>query len=232
MVVRVNVLNTKYVVVLLRSTLYLYGKPMSQDQTIAHYQPLLQSIAYQIVRCKADAEDIVQETFLKWLTLSPKSVENTKAYLVRAVKNNCLNHINSLRHKKEELLSQNNIAEIINRFKETSFAHLDIEIELAKALKVINTKLEPLERAVFLLKEVFDFDYEVLQVTLDKKKEHCRQLFCRAKKKLAEETSKINFDLPDTSSFMELFRKACDFGNPSELIVELKREFPRPNQKS
>ena len=204
---------------------------MSQDQTIAHYQPLLHSIAYNIVRCKADAEDIVQETFLKWLTLGPKGIDNTKAYLVRAVKNNCLNHINSLRHKKEELLSQTNIAEFINRFKETSIAHLDLESELAKALKVLNTKLEPLERAVFLLKEVFDFDYEVLQVTLDKKKEHCRQLFCRAKKKLAEETSKITFDLPDTSSFMEVFRKACDFGNASELIVELKRDVAHPNKK-
>ena len=207
-------------------------KPMSQDQKIAHYQPLLHAIAYNIVRCKADAEDIVQETFLKWLTLGPNTVENTKAYLITAVKNNCLNHINSLRHKKEELLSQSNLSEIINRFKETNFAHLDIEIELAKALKVLNSKLEPLERAVFLLKEVFDFDYDVLQVTFDKKKEHCRQLFCRAKKKLAEETSKINFDLPDSAVFMDLFRKACDFGNASELILELKREVARPNKKS
>jgi len=205
---------------------------MSQDQKIAHYQPLLHAIAYNIVRCKADAEDIVQETFLKWLTLGPNTVENTKAYLITAVKNNCLNHINSLRHKKEELLSQSNLSEIINRFKETNFAHLDIEIELAKALKVLNSKLEPLERAVFLLKEVFDFDYDVLQVTFDKKKEHCRQLFCRAKKKLAEETSKINFDLPDSAVFMDLFRKACDFGNASELILELKREVARPNKKS
>ena len=206
------------------ATLYLYSKPMSREQTITLYQPLLHAIAYNIVRCKADAEDIVQETFLKWLSLGPKKIENTKAYLVRAVRNNCLNHINTLRHKKEELLNQHNIAEIISRFKEANFAHLDLEIELAKAMKVLHAKLEPLERAVFLLKEVFDFDYEVLQETLDKKKEHCRQLFCRAKKKLSEETSKLNFELPDTSSFIETFRKACDFGNASELINELKKD--------
>lgn len=205
---------------------------MSQDQTIAHYQPLLHSIAYNIVRCRADAQDIVQETFLKWLTRGPNTVENTKAYLITAVKNNCLNHINSLRHKKEELLSQNNLAEIVNRFKETSFAHLDLEIELAKALKVLNSKLEPLERAVFLLKEVFDFDYDALQATFDKKKDHCRQLFCRAKKKLAEETSKITFDLPDSAGFVELFHKACDFGNASELILELKRQVADLNKKA
>ena len=108
-----------------------------------------------------------------------------------------------LRRKKEELFQQNNISEIISRFKESNFAHLDLEQELTKAIKIVNAKLEPLERAVFLLKEVFEYDYEVLQLTLDKKKEHCRQLLCRAKKKLDEETSKINFELPDAAHLIE-----------------------------
>jgi RNA polymerase sigma factor (sigma-70 family) len=200
---------------------------MSLDHTITLYQPMLQSIAYNIVRCKQDAEDIVQETILKWLSLGPKKIENTKAYLITAVRNNCINHINTLRHKKEELLGQHNISEIISRFKESSFAHLDLEKDMAKAMKVLHAKLEPLERAIFLLKEVFDFDYDVLQETFDKKKEHCRQLFCRAKKKLSEETSRIHFDLPDTSSLIENFRKACDFGNVSELINELKKDVAK-----
>jgi RNA polymerase sigma-70 factor (ECF subfamily) len=198
---------------------------MSTEQAIANYQPLLHAIAFKIVRCKADAEDIVQETFLKWLNAGPKKIENTKAYLITSVRNNCLNHINALRRKKEELFSQNNISEIITRFKETNFAHLDLETELAKAMKLVHAKLEPLERAVFLLKEVFEYDYEVLQVTLDKKKEHCRQLLCRAKKKLSEETSKLNFELPDAAHLIEKFNKACDFGNASELVNELKKDI-------
>ncbi len=193
---------------------------------------MLHAIAYKIVRCKADAEDIVQETFLKWLSVGPKKIEDTKAYLVKAVKNNCLNHIKTIRHKKEELLNQNNIAEIIGRFKENSFSYLDLEVDLAKAMKVLQTKLEPLERAVFLLKEVFDFDYDVLQETLDKKKEHCRQLFCRAKKKLSDGTSKLNFELPDTTHLLQNFRNACDFGNAAELINILKSDVAgAPKQK-
>jgi RNA polymerase sigma-70 factor (ECF subfamily) len=125
---------------------------MNQEQTIILYQPMLQAIAYNIVRCKADAEDIVQETFLKWLTLSPQKIENTKAYLIKAVKNNCLNHLSTLRKKKEELFSQHNFAEIFGRFKETSLGHLDFDVEMNKALKVLQSKLEPLERAVYLLK--------------------------------------------------------------------------------
>ena len=199
---------------------------MNQEQAIILYQPMLQAIAYNIVRCKADAEDIVQETFLKWLTLGPQKIENTKAYLIKAVRNNCINHLTTLRKKKEELFGNQNFAEIIGRFKETSLAHLDFDVEMNKALKVLQTKLEPLERAVYLLKEVFDFDYEALQEVLDKKKDHCRQLLCRAKKKLEDETSKINFELPDASSLIESFRKACHLGNASELVDELKKALP------
>jgi RNA polymerase sigma factor (sigma-70 family) len=196
---------------------------MSHAQTIALYQPMLHTIAYNLVRCKQDAEDIVQETFMRWLSIDQQKIDNTKAYLIRAVTNNCLNHLNSLRTKKEECLD--NMAEIIKHFKETNLAHLDLDINLATAFKVLHTKLEPLERAVYLLKEVFDFDYEDLQETLDKKKEHCRQLLCRAKKKLSEETSRINFELPDTSKLMESFRNACHFGNASDLVHELKKDI-------
>jgi len=197
---------------------------MNHEQTIILYQPMLQAIAYNIVRCKADAEDIVQETFLKWLTLGPQKIENTKAYLIKAVRNNCLSHLSALKKKKEELFNQHNFAELIGRFKESNFAHLDFDVEISKALKVLVTKLEPLERAVYLLKEVFDFDYETLTHALDKKKDHCRQLLCRAKKKLDDETSKINFELPDVSRFMESFRNACHLGNASDLVSELKKD--------
>jgi RNA polymerase sigma-70 factor (ECF subfamily) len=196
---------------------------MNHEKTIILYRPLLEAIAYNLVRSKADAEDIVQETFLKWLTLGPQKIENTKAYLIKAVKNNCINHLNTLRKKKEELFNQHNLSELLGRFKETSFAHLDFDVEMAKAYKILQAKLEPLERAVYVLKEVFDFDYEALQEALDKKKDHCRQLFCRAKKKLADETSKINFELPDTSMFIESFRKACYMGNAVELVNELQK---------
>jgi RNA polymerase sigma-70 factor (ECF subfamily) len=126
-----------------------------------------------------------------------------------------------LKRKKEEYLE--NVSEAFLKFKETNLAHLDIDIHLAAALHVLSTKLEPLEKAVYLLKEVFDFDYDALQETLDKKKDHCRQLFCRAKKKLSDETSKIH--IPTRSELLDTFRNACDIGNASELINELKKEI-------
>jgi RNA polymerase sigma factor (sigma-70 family) len=198
---------------------------MDHAQTISLYQPMLHTIAYNLVRCKADAEDIVQETFLKWLSIDQQKIENTKAYLIKAVTNNCFNHLNSLRKKKTEYLDAIHLPEFLNRFKETNISKLDLDVNLKAAFKVLNTKLEPLERAVFLLKEVFDIDYEAMQQMLDKKKDHCRQLLSRAKKKLNEETSKIHFDLPDTSKMLQSFRNACDLNNASDLIEELKNDI-------
>ena len=205
---------------------------MNQAQTIQLYQPTLQRIAYNLVRCKADAEDIVQETFLKWLSIKSEKIQNTKAYLIRAVTNNCLSHLNSLRKKKEEYLDSINVTEFLHRFKENNFAHLDLEADLDRAFKVIASKLEPLERAVYLLKEVFDFDYEALQEVLDKKKEHCRQLVCRAKKKLSEESGRIRFELPEVSQLLNSFRKSCEGGNVKEFIQDLKMDISRsPKEK-
>lgn len=207
---------------------------MPYEQTIALYQPLLHSIAYNLVRCKEDAEDIVQETFLKLLTIGPKKVENLKAYLITAVINNCRNHLKAITRKKEELLSQAsqvNLSEILSRFRETNFSQLDLEINIQAALKVIQQKLEPLERAVYLLKEVFDFDYETMQEALDRKKDHCRQLFLRAKNKLKSETFKVQVELPDTSVFAAAFRKACYLGHADELLHVLKEEIPAKNNR-
>jgi RNA polymerase sigma factor (sigma-70 family) len=197
---------------------------LNPAQDIALYHPMLHSVAYNILRCKQDAEDIVQDTFLKWLSIDRTKIQNTKAYLITAVTNNCLNHLNTLRKKKEEYWDTSKLSQLIVRFKESDFAHLDLEAELAAAFKVLHAKLEPLERAAYVLKEVFDFDYEALQQVLNKKADHCRQLFCRAKKKLSEETPKLNFELPNKSQLLESFKKACE-GPAAHFIQDLKKDI-------
>ncbi len=198
---------------------------MNQAQVITLYQPLLHRIAYNLLRCKADAEDIVQETFIKWLGIDQTKIENTKAYLIKAVTNNCLNHLQSLKKKKEEYWDSIQLSELMVKFKESDFANIDFEKELSAAFKLIQTKLEPLERAAYLLKEVFDYEYEEIQKVLDKKADHCRQLFSRARKKLEEEKGKIKFDLPDTSNLFESFKTACHLEDANEFIQHLKADI-------
>lgn len=197
---------------------------LTQAQAISLYQPILQRIAVRMVRSKADAEDIVQETFIKWLLQEQEKIKNTKAYLIKAVTNNCINHLNAIKKKRLEYLDNLQWPEFIEKFKETTdLSHIDVEVELSKAFQVLQAKLEPLERAVYVLKEVFGFDYNALQEVLDKKQDHCRQLFCRAKKKLKDETDHFNAVFqPKKAALLESFRKACDFGQPFDLITQLR----------
>lgn len=204
---------------------------VNQAQAIVIYQPLLHQIAYNLLRCKADAEDIVQDTFVKWLSIDHKKIENTKAYLIKAVTNNCLNHLQALKKKKEEYWDSIQLSELVVKFKESDFAHIDFEKELSAAFKVIQAKLEPLERAAYLLKEVFDFDYEAIQKVLDKKADHCRQLFSRARKKLNDESDKLKISLPDTSHLFESFKNACYLDNAEDFVQHLKSDIAGTLQK-
>lgn len=202
---------------------------MNQAHAIALYQPLLHQIAYNLLRCKADAEDIVQDTFVKWLTIDQSKVENTKAYLIKAVTNNCLNHLNSLKKKKEEYWDSIQLSDLLVKFKESDFAHIDFEKDLSAAFKVLQTKLEPVERAAYILREVFDYEYDEIQKVLDKKADHCRQLLSRARKKLDEEQGKIKLNLqmslPDTSNLFESFKKACHLEDANEFVQHLKADI-------
>lgn len=205
---------------------------VKQEEIIAQYQPLLQNIASNILRSTEDAKDVVQDTFLKWLSVDHTKIENTKAYLIRSVKNNSLSHLQSLKNKKEELnLDFDIIDKLDTWYKETEFPKIDIEDELAAALFILQMKLEPLERAVFLMKEVFNFDYETIQETLEKRKDHLRQLVSRAKKKLAKDTENFYFPVIKKPEFINSVVKACDLGSFNDMIAQLKLEIASPFKK-
>lgn len=186
---------------------------------------MLYSVALKMVNSFADAEDIVQETFLKWLTIDKKNILNTKSYLVKAVTNNCLNHLESLKKKKEELFDKVNPGILKEMYKELDFGRIDLEFDISNALSVIHRKLKPLEKAVYLLREVFGLDYDNLHEIFDKSQENCRQLFCRAKEKLNLENFKLDKKVLENPGLLDSFKKACNFGHLTSLINDLKREI-------
>lgn len=173
----------------------------------------------------ADAEDIVQDTFLKWLSVEHDKIQNTKSYLIRAVTNNCLNHLESLEKIKKEYLETAHLPEVFKSHKDQNIFNFDIENQLSEAMVILHTKLEPMEKTIYILREAFNFEYEELQEILDKKKENCRQLFCRAKKNLQKEAQKFSIDLPKHQSYLESFKKACSKGISTDFINELKQEL-------
>lgn len=199
---------------------------MNTSQAVTQYKPLLHSIAIKMVGSFNDAEDIVQDTFLKWLTIDRSNIENTKAYLIKSVTNNCLNHLKSLKtnyiDKSIDSLKQ---SELVEYFREIEIGRFDIENEVAQALHLIHKKLEPLEKSIYILREFFNVEYEELQVIFDKSAVNCRKLFSRAKAKLAIDIPSLKFQFPDKPSMLESFNKACHFGSLNGLVQELKSEI-------
>jgi RNA polymerase sigma factor (sigma-70 family) len=193
---------------------------------------MLTAIAMRLLKCKADAEDVVQETFIRWLNAEHEKIQNTKAYLVRAVTNNCLNHLEALKRKKVEYIDSLHWPEFIERIKDSDFSHVDIEQRLSKAFHLIQHKLEPLERAAFVLKEAFDVEYKEMQVLLDKKQEHCRQLFCRAKKKINDEKQRLNEAIAEKTALMKSFKESCDVGHATEFLTAIKNDLKAALEKN
>lgn len=199
---------------------------MTYEAAIIQYQPMLIAIAQRMVKNLMDAEDIVQDTFLKFFSQPPRAIENLKAYLVRSVINNCLNHIKHLKQRAEELLDPLLHAECL--------AHTDANIKLAEsegeiseALKVLLQKLEPSERTVYLFREVFNFDYAEIAEIVEKKKDNCRQLFCRAQAKLQEEKVRFSFNIEQHRQTLQTFMDSCRQGSIMALVDNLKEDLKR-----
>lgn len=165
-----------------------------------------------------EAQDVVQDTFLKWLTIDHQKIENTGAYLVKSVTNNAISRLKALKRIKEQGLESIKEIEIADKH---DFFNFDIETELTAALSLLHKKLEPIEKAVFVLREVFNYEYDELQVLLNKKKDNCRQIFCRAKSKISQEKSKLHIEFSTQHGLLDAFKKACTKGNVVELLENL-----------
>lgn len=197
---------------------------MNDERVISMYQPMLVSIAYKMVNNLMDAEDIVQDTLLKFLSSNRQHIQNIKAYLIKSVTNNCINHLKKLKQNAEELIDPLLHAEWMGSF-DFDFQKVDLDTELSAALKVLMQKLEPSERAVYLFREVFSFDYSEIAEIVEKKKDNCRQLFCRAQSKLQEEKTRFSLNMDHHRQTFNSFVESCREGSFKNLIDSLKSDI-------
>ena len=200
---------------------------MSKHDAILAYQPLLYAIALRMVGTLEDAEDIVQDTFEKWLKIDTSNIANAKAYLIKSVQNNCNKFLGSLKqrvvHHSVSEQDQDELS-LIDESQSKGIFHFDVEAQVSHAWEVLHKKLEPIEKSIFVMREVFNVEYDEMQKIYDKKVENLRQIVSRAKAKLQEETNK--FQLPAARDYIpESFRNACSGGNIADLFHELSEDI-------
>jgi RNA polymerase sigma-70 factor (TIGR02957 family) len=188
---------------------------MNEDPFITH-RSLLFTVAYELLGSAADAEDVVQETWLRWDPVDKATIEDPRAYLVRIATRQGLNRLRAVQRRREDyvgewlpepLLTGPDIAEDVELADSVSIA----------MLTVLET-LKPAERAVFVLKEVFDFPYEDIAQAVDKSPAAVRQIAHRAREHVAARRPRIDVDHNEQQRVVERFMAAIESGRVQDLL--------------
>ena len=191
---------------------------MTDEPFVAH-RSLLFTVAYEMLGSAADAEDVVQETWLRWANLGAAAradVRDPRAYLVRIVTRQALNRLRTLARRREEyvgewlpepLLTSPDVAEDVGLAESVSIA----------MLTVLET-LGPAERAVFVLREVFDVPYDEIAEAVGKSPAAVRQIAHRARRHVAAGRPRMEVSRTEQRQVVERFLAALTAGDVQGLM--------------
>lgn len=189
------------------------------------YKKLLFSLAYQMTGSISDAEDIIQDVFAQLSTYNVKHQTNMKGFFCKLVTNRCLDLIKSAR-KKRELYVGTWLPEPLI-VKEDPLYEISIENDVSFALLLLFEKLNPIQRAIFILREVLEFDYKTISEIVQKEENTCRKIFSRVKKSLPnlEEELYANKQFEENEKVIKQFISAFQQGNVNQIIGILQNDI-------
>ena len=188
-------------------------------EAFEEHRPLLTSIAYRMLGSLAEAEDVVQEAWLRWDQLDQTEVANTRAFLVRMTTRLAIDRLRRLKARRESyigpwlpepVLTERDVAE-------------DVELaeSVSLALLVVLETLSPLERAVFVLREAFDHSHAEIGEIIGRNEATVRQLARRARDHVQEGRARFDADQATRQRVTEQFLAACNNGDLSALMAVL-----------
>ncbi|HZY58872.1 MAG TPA: RNA polymerase sigma-70 factor [Candidatus Binataceae bacterium] len=194
-------------------------------QVFNQHRPLLFSIAYRMLGSVADAEDMVQEAFIRWQQSADTDVQVPRTFLVTIVSRLCINHLQSARVRREEYVGQWLPEPLLTAVEGDPSARLRIDESLSMAFLVLLERLNPLERAVFLLREVFDYDYPEVARVLGHNESNCRQILRRARQHVAQIRQRFDPSPQQHEMLARRFLAACSEGDVTGLLALLSNEI-------
>jgi len=188
------------------------------------YRPILFSIAYRMLGSAAEADDILQDAYLRFQAVPPAEVESPKSYLCAIVTRLCLNQLTSARTRRETYLGPwlpepvltTAYPELVD--PETRASNYD---SISMAFLTLLQNLTPAERAVFLLHEVFDYDYGEIAHILEKSEAACRKLGSRAKDYITAHRPRFQTTPEEHRRLLEAFMRAASDGDVEGLTALL-----------
>jgi RNA polymerase sigma-70 factor (ECF subfamily) len=181
------------------------------------WRPLLFGIAYRMLGSAADAEDVVQDASIRWLRRNEPAVESVRAYLVTIVTRLCLDQLNSARSARVTYAGPW-LPEPVVVEEEAAAEQAD---SLSLAFLVLLEELTPLERAAYLLHDIFGYSFEEVARSLGRSPAACRQLGSRARARIEERRQRFDADLRQGRALTDRFLVACATGDLSGLLSML-----------
>ncbi len=215
---------------LMGNALLTAGKKQQKtmEEAFDRYSPLLFAVACRMLDSSSDAEDIVQECYVRYAQGSPNKIRALKSYLTKTVIRLCLDHLKSARVQRENYLGSLLPEQILTENLEDVVVHsLEQRESIAVAFQVLLERLTPYERAVFLLYEVFDYRYEEIAEIIDKSVVHCRRLLYQAKKHLGDPHARFIPSPQAQQRLVERFLGACQLGDLQVLVDLLAQDVTR-----
>jgi RNA polymerase sigma-70 factor (TIGR02957 family) len=191
---------------------------MTDDPFVAH-RSLLFTVAYEMLGSAADAEDVVQETWLRWAGVDQAAVHDPRAYLVRIVTRQALNRLRTLARQREEYIGDWLPEPLVTSPDVAEDAELAENVSIAM-LTVLET-LGPTERAVFVLHEVFETPYHEIAEVVGKTPAAVRQIAHRAREHVASRRPRMRVDRAEQQAAVEKFMAAISTGDLQGLVEVL-----------
>ena len=197
----------------------------NQGEAFEHYRVLLFSLAYRMTGSASDAEDLVQETYLRYQANESSEIVSLKAYLTTIITRLALNYLKSARLAREQYMGAW-LPEPILTSEDGGFplAALEQQEALSLAFLRLLEALSPPERAVFLLHEVFDYPFDEVGVMLEKNPANCRQIFHRARQALRDKRARFEPEPRRQRQLLLSFLSASQAGNMAALTSLLAQD--------
>lgn len=185
------------------------------------HRPLLFGIAYRMLGSVAEAEDMVQETFLRWQRQTHGEIQSVKAWLSATITRLCIDHLRSARKRREEYVGVWLPEPLVENHSDAHDRAVALADSLSTAFLVLLETLSPAERAVFLLREVFEYDYSEIGRIIDKNEANCRQMVRRAREHVAAGKSRFEANPAHNEKLVQQFLQTCREGDTGGLLALL-----------
>lgn len=189
---------------------------MSEPDAFDQLRPLLFTIAYEILGSAADAEDVLQDSYLRWRDVDPGQVEHPKGYLVQVVTRQALNQLRSVRRRREDYIG-NWLPEPIRTEQDASHDVLLAE-SVSMAMMLVLETLGPTERAVFVLSEVFGHSLVEIAGMIGKSETAVRQIAHRAREHVQARRKRFQPDTDTSRAVIDRFLLAARTGDVGTLL--------------